>query len=622
MSINDDQPNREIEILDSVADKGALQKAKAYSKLSGPGWLQGAITLGGGSLAGALYLGTISGYNLMWLQPLAMICGIIMLSAIAYVTLSTGQRPFGAINKGLSPLLGWSWLIAVILANIVWCLPQFNLGRAAVQQNLLPSLGEGAFSTAGICWVLFIVAFAVNASYEGGNKGIKWFERILKVMVGIIVVSFFLVVVTLTSKGAIPWGEIFSGLIPNFSYLFSPAPAYAELIGSSSAPEIWNNIISEKQRDIIIAAFGTAVGINMTFLLPYSMLRKKWGRKHRGLAIFDLSIGLFVPFVIATGCVVIASASQFHSKTDDIFDETGKPFAKVAKAYQGSLDELAGKKAGIDIIKDKFKSKIEPRRKSLNGTLGKSWKESEIPLEAEVNWTAAAKTAHADWLEQYLARKMEVDAAIASAKDSINESDRNIAAMLVKRDNATFATSLAPLTGDTVAQIVFGIGVLGMALSTIIILMLINGFAFQELFNQPGSKTLYFIGCAVSGSAGLLGPFIWGDGQAKAALAVPTSVIGSSLIPIAYFTFLLMMNSRRVLGDKLPTGRKRVIWNVLMIGATGIATFGSVWVLNGKTKADGFAGQAATGGLIFLAVLFLVGIISFIAKERKASESS
>ena len=576
MSSNDDQPKPEIEILDSVADKGALEKAKAYTRLSGPGWLQGAITLGGGSLAGALYLGTISGYNLMWLQPLAMICGIIMLSAIAYVTLSTGQRPFGVINKGLSPLLGWSWLIAVILANIVWCLPQFNLGRAAVQQNLLPSLGESAVSTAGICWVLFIVAFAVNASYEGGNKGIKWFERILKVMVGIIVVSFFLVVVTLTSKGAIPWGEIFSGLIPNFSYLFNPAPAYAELIGSSSAPEIWNEIISEKQRDIIIAAFGTAVGINMTFLLPYSMLRKKWGQKHRGLAIFDLSIGLFVPFVIATGCVVIASASQFHSKTDDIFDETGKPFAKVAKAYQGSLDGLADKKAKAEADKNEID--------------------------------------HED--------KNQMDPLIASAKKSLNESDRNIAAMLIKRDNATFATSLAPLTGDTVAQVVFGVGVLGMALSTIIILMLINGFAFQELFNQPGSKTVYFIGCAVSGSAGLLGPFIWGDGQAKAALAVPTSVIGGSLIPIAYFTFFLMMNSRRVLGDKRPTGSKRVIWNILMIGSTGIATFGSVWVLNGNSKADGFAGQAATGGLIFLVVLFLVGVISFVVKESKTSGSN
>ena len=56
-----------------------------------------------------------------------------------------------------------------------------------------------------------------------------------------------------------------------------------------------------------------------------------------------------------------------------------------------------------------------------------------------------------------------------------------------------------------------------------------------------------------------------------------------------------------------------------MIAATAIATFGSVWVLLGKSKASGFAGGAATAGLIFLAVLFLVGTISFILKEKKLS---
>ena len=39
----------------------------------------------------------------------------------------------------------------------------------------------------------------------------------------------------------------------------------------------------------------------MTFLLPYSMLRKKWKAEHRQLAVFDLSIGLIIPFVLATG---------------------------------------------------------------------------------------------------------------------------------------------------------------------------------------------------------------------------------------------------------------------------------------------------------------------------------
>ena len=35
--------------------KGGLATLLAYARLSGPGWLQGAITLGGGSLAGSAF---------------------------------------------------------------------------------------------------------------------------------------------------------------------------------------------------------------------------------------------------------------------------------------------------------------------------------------------------------------------------------------------------------------------------------------------------------------------------------------------------------------------------------------------------------------------------------------
>ncbi|MEM0968713.1 MAG: hypothetical protein AAGJ31_05135, partial [Verrucomicrobiota bacterium] len=284
-------PDQQQERADLAAlnEQPPLTRLGEYAKRSGPGWLQGAITLGGGSLAGALYLGVISGYNLMWLQPLAMICGIIMLSAIAYVTLSTEERPFGLINRNLSPVLGWSWLIATVMANIVWCMPQFNLGRAAIQQNLLPMVGESTVSTVLICLILLGVALFVNRLYDSDAKGAKTFDLILKIMVGIIVVSFFLVVITLGASGAIPWGSFFAGFLPNFGFLTSPAPAYTELIQSSSDPAHWSAAIANSQRDIIIAAFGTAVGINMTFLLPYSMLRKRWGREHRPLAIFDLS---------------------------------------------------------------------------------------------------------------------------------------------------------------------------------------------------------------------------------------------------------------------------------------------------------------------------------------------
>lgn len=542
-----DQYQRELDVIEEVKDKGPAGKFLGYAKISGPGWLQGAITLGGGSLAGALYLGVIAGFGLMWLQPLAMICGIIMLSAIAYVTLSTEERPFGSINRNISPLLGWSWLIATIMANIVWTMPQFSLGTAAIQQNL--GILNGGNGQGIIIFLLLGTGLFVNYLYQAGGQGAKAFDVIIKVMVGLIVLSFIAVVVTLTANGAVPWGQIFSGFIPDFSLLTNPSSEYAELIAASSNADAWTAKLADQQRDIIIAAFGTAVGINMTWLLPYSLLKKRWGQKHRGLSIVDLSIGLFIPFFLATACVVIASASAFHTKANDL-------------------------------------------KKDGNYT-----KEALVRIEAETKFLVAP-----------------------------NEADKDLAAMTVKRDANALAITLEPFAGPAISQKIFGLGVLGMAISTIIILMLINGLAFQELLGGGATsaakgfepnKTIFYIGCGISGLAGACFPLFW-TGASKAALAVPTSVIGGSLLPIAYFTFFLMMNSKKVLGDRRPEGRARIIWNVLMIFATSVATLGSVWVLHGKSKADGWIGGVGLGGIIFLIILFVVGTLSFLKNERKA----
>lgn len=516
--------------------KGGLSKFLTYTRLSGPGWMQGAITLGGGSLAGALYLGVVAGYGLLWLQPLAMICGIIMLSAIAYVTLSTEKAPFGLVNTHLSPALGWAWLIATMMANIVWCMPQFNLARAAIQQNLLPFVGDSTASTVVICLIVLGIAFFVNVLYETGGKGTRIFDWIIKIMVGLIVLSFIAVVGTIAFSDKIDFGAILANLIPDFSLLFRPAAGYEGIIAASTNPEWWTARIINDQRDIIIAAFGTAVGINMTWLLPYTLLKKRWGKLHRGLSIYDLSIGLFIPFFLATGCVVIASATQFHAETADVPPEAG------------------------------------------DATLA---------------------------------------ALVEASPGPVNEADEALALMLVKRDNFQLATALDPLAGEVVSQTVFGLGVFGMAISTIIILMLMNGLAFQELLGRRGNSRVHLIGCSVAGIAGFFGPFIW-TGAAAAALAIPTSVIGGSLIPIAYFTFLLMMNSKKILGENRPRGLSRVIWNVLMVFATGVATFGSIWVLSGKVQFENWKGIIPAVGLALFVVLFIIGTVSFIKNEKKS----
>ena len=311
MSEENDPLAQEKELLTSVENASTSEKIKTYTKLSGPGWLQGAITLGGGSLAGSLYLGVIGGTQLLWLQPLMMIFGVLMLSVIGYVTLSTGKSPFQAINQHINPVLGWGWLIAAMLANLVWAMPQFSLGTAALQQNLGLFNGENGDLLCAL--VLFSIATVVVWMYD--SKGVKAFEMILKILVGIIVLSFFGVVVVMA--GELNWGSIAKGFIPDFSLLSQPADKFAGFIAASSAPDYWNNVILDSQRDRMVTAAATAVGINMTFLLPYSMLRKGWGKEHRGLASFDLGMGLFIPFFLATTCVVIASANQFHGKYDE-----------------------------------------------------------------------------------------------------------------------------------------------------------------------------------------------------------------------------------------------------------------------------------------------------------------
>jgi len=566
-----DQPSvsREDQLLQDAALRGPIGKALIYTRLSGPGWLQGAITLGGGSLAGALYLGVIMGYEMMWLQPIAMILGVIMLSAISYVTLSTGERPFQTLKQHISPVLAWGWLVATIMANIVWCLPQFALGTAAVQQNLAPSLNTDD-GKVGIAVGLLIAASIVVWFYNSGSKGIKLFELILKAMVGVVVLSFFGVVAAMTFEGALDWGKIASGFVPKLNYLFEPVPALADTVATTGEfSQWWNDTIAGIQKDRIITAFATAVGINMTFLLPYSMLRKGWGVKHRGLAIYDLALGLIVPFVLATGCVVIAAASQFHGYTNDVMSlvESGKDDAKEVKSYYGYVDRRIEQEIGskeFSVLKSQIASKDSP--------------------------------GHTEAIDR-----------LKMLRESLPDGDRQIAAMLTGRDNFALAGTLEPLVGTTIAQTLFGIGVFGMALSTIIILMLINGFAFCELLNVPAEGTMHRIGSFIP-AVGVLGPFYWAE--AAPALAVPTSVIGGAMLPIAYLSFLLLMNSRHALGDSMPTGGKRLVWNFFMILATCVAGFASAWGLLSK----GTPGYIALGSI---AVMLLLGVIGFARKQSE-----
>ena len=66
--------DREMILTSRAQGRGAL--FKTFVRLSGPGWLQSGITVGGVSFASSLYLGVLSGFTFLWLQPVAMVWGV------------------------------------------------------------------------------------------------------------------------------------------------------------------------------------------------------------------------------------------------------------------------------------------------------------------------------------------------------------------------------------------------------------------------------------------------------------------------------------------------------------------------------------------------------------------
>jgi hypothetical protein len=529
-----------------ATEVGGLQKYKTYARLSGPGWLQSAITLGGGSLAGALFLGVIGGYSILWVQLVAMILGVIMLCAISYVTLSTGRSPFEAMRTEINPVLAWGWLIATLLANLVWALPQYSLAYGAVSQNLFPE----AFADGGtgskylVSGLIFIAVTAITLCYGKEGMGIKVYEWVLKGIVAGIVLCFMGVVLKI-STSSVDFNLLgtLSGFIPDLSILTTPGDVFLPLlkeIEHVGIREFWTAQIVDTQRERMVGAAATAVGINMTFLLPYSMLSKKWGKEHRGLAIFDLSTGMVIPYVLAVSCVVIASAYMFH----------GQP-------YDGLLVEENGQ---VRVVED----------------------------------SAGAK----DFTKLISKRK---GAAPELSDLEVGQAETRLAAMLVPRSTGNFANSLSALSGEgSISQFIFGLGVLAMALSTISILCLISGFVFCEALGAPHGGTIHKAGI-LTGLFGVFWPVFW-DGGSKAYLAVVTSTFGYVLFPIACLAFFLMMNSSRLLKDDLPRGKSRLIWNLLLGTSLLITGLAAGHTATTKTLPNGF--PIGTVGLgVFLALV-------------------
>jgi manganese transport protein len=280
-------PSDERAWLAEVARRPWLARQFAYLRRGGPGYLQSALTLGGGTASACLLAGGAFRFELLWVAPLGMLLGGIVFAAIAHQTLSSGMRPFEAMRVHAGPVFAWGWAIGTVLASIVWHFAQYSLASAVLAD---------LFDLAGLTvprWSMgaLVLAWSVATalSFERVSSLRRGVERLMRWMVWTIVLLFGLVALRIGMSDPLAIARGFVPTIPQASH------------GVEAVP-------------VILSGLATAVGVNMTFLYPYSLRDRGWAREHREYAIADIAFGMVLPFVAVTSLIVIVAGATLSAE--------------------------------------------------------------------------------------------------------------------------------------------------------------------------------------------------------------------------------------------------------------------------------------------------------------------
>lgn len=294
---------RERQTLATLEQQPLVARLRGYFKLTGPAWMQSAMTLGAGSAAASVVAGAFYGYQLLWVQPVAMFLGVCMMMALSNITLTKGERAYVIVGRELHISLAFLWALATVVSTVIWHFGQYALlGGAAwdlanvagLQNSIDPATGEVVSRTTETL-VRFAAGFLILGinivlTWNYGSKptGIRLYETFLRWMIRLVMLAFLVVVLFQLAQSKLDFGAIWRGFTA-FEIPDRPGAAIT-----------------------ILGAIGAAVGINMTFLYPYSILAKGWGKHHKGLARFDLVMSLFVPYVILTSLIIMGMAATVH----------------------------------------------------------------------------------------------------------------------------------------------------------------------------------------------------------------------------------------------------------------------------------------------------------------------
>ena len=277
----------EAAALERIESRAPLPRFWGRLRLSGPGFMDSALTLGAGTLTAAMLSGAAFGYRTMWLLWVSMGLGVFMMAAMARFTCRGGFRVIRVQNRFHGWVVGslLTALVGTVAVAVIFNYGQYSLGTHLIE-SLTPMLGFSFPRQWN--WIVFMaVTSGLILSYgRRGRRGIAAVESFMKASIGVMLLCFGACLVLV----GVDWGALFQGV-------FVPwLPRGVEGL------------------DLFIASSAAAIGVMDWIFFHYAGLARGWGRRHERQARFDIVVGLFIPFVVINTLVMAVFAGTLHKQ--------------------------------------------------------------------------------------------------------------------------------------------------------------------------------------------------------------------------------------------------------------------------------------------------------------------
>ena len=516
--------------------------------------------LSAGSLIGSLGLGQRLGTEGLWVQAWAMLLGMFSLWAVSHITLNSQQSLFVLLKNEWNPSLGW-WLAgAAMLTNFAWCIPQFKFGAEITGSLLFPVL-DSKVGKIGVAVIMLGLSIFLSFWYEKSGLRSKLFQWTLRLILWTLFACLFISLLIALPRSEISITNILSGFIPSpthFNEVSSPYHTLLEKAGDFRS--FWEDQLVTKQRELTLITFSSTLGINLLFGLPLLLLGRSWQREHNEFAKFNLFSGMFIPFLLCSSCLTLLSAVAHQRLIDEPIESIEKNSLFVEKESSSQVRDLLALRVSNEIGELEY------------NTLAPFQQEEKI--------------------------------------NALSVADQRLAKLVISSNIKEWILSFS-YGGNESLKYFLGVSVILISISTIVVLMVLNGHLVCEVLGKPHKGAPFQSGSLLLALASV-GPFVLSNQDTW--VADPTYFISLAILPFALLSFLVMLNSRDILGRECPKGLTGLLLNTgaaLSFTVLGASSTYLAW----NHKWAGFpVGQAL---VIFIGVVLLIGY--FTLKNKKIS---